>query len=166
MSIGIFNPAAPFIDSLPRPARAAFSFLRPLALSGLSMAAIHRHLVSAGIEIGLGSVRAAVKAINMEYQSKPYLDRLGRDRLPNPDRLQVSKSKILRRYSYNIVVTGVHAQTGEVISQYVTVSTHDLITKNRAIDMAKALLLADPSKYPINITHASVENILKSSTIA
>ena len=159
MSLDPFQVSVPFIDTLPRPARAVFSFLEPLAMSGLSPTAVHHHLIASGFEIGLGSVRKAFALINTARDNVPYIDRLGGHALPDPSRLGPTLTNTLRRYSYTVVTSGVNSATGETLVLHTTISSSVLLTKSDAIDRAEAMIMSDPSRYPIGIGESNVVRI-------
>jgi len=166
MALSGLGIAEPFIDSLPKPARAAFSFLRPLAVSGMSVSAAHRHLTSAGIAIGRGSVSKAFSAILGDTQGLSYIAHVRSDYLPDPMRLPTSKTNTLRRYSYQILMTGTHSQTGEVIHEHITVSSNKLISKSDALAIAEEMVLSSPSSYAIDAIDSTVTAIYRNPTMS
>jgi len=74
------------------------------------------------------------------YESNKYVSSLGLEVLPTISSLAPSITTILRNFSYTVKFNGVTTATGEQATQYVTISTNTLLTKQEAIDIGAAYM--------------------------
>lgn len=146
---GEFGMGLPLLSEMSKATRVAYPFIEQMAATQLSANKILAHLSDAGLGIARTTGLAIIRALREQQPQRDYSLSLNYDVLPNPLRLTVTLTDTLRRYSYTVKIVGTHSITGERMEQFVTISSHDLLTKNAAIDVATGYLEGAPGNYNI-----------------
>jgi len=159
MAIDPFKIHAPLLDGLPIAARLAFPYIQKLAPSRLTDNQIIKEVAKAGLDVLPQHAVQIIRGLRQSQSGREYVRTITEDYIPNPVQFAETETNTLRRYSYTILVEGSHVETGQTIKQYVTVSTHDLLTKSQAIDVAIGYVEGNAASYNISEPSYTVENI-------
>lgn len=111
------------------------SFIREAsAITNLTPTAILRQLRASGLSIGTQAFYQVARYIRSEMRTgQAYVKNLEDDTLPDPSRLPRTATDRATNYVYTIQFTGKSFETGELDTQYVTLVSNRLLTKNQAI---------------------------------
>lgn len=121
------GPAVTFIKSLVNTDRSAASILSALRDNGLGIR------TQTGYQV-INYLRDTF------LPSQEYIKSTPADQILNIARIPKSVTKLLRNFSYQLSFTGISRLTGETLTNYLTVSSNQLLTKQQAIDAAYGML--------------------------
>jgi len=79
--------------------------------------------------------------------------------LPNPSRIPQAATITKRKYSYVVRARGTNSITGEPMTQHVTITSDDLISKAEALDHAGEAIAGNPQQYNLSFEEAVVTEI-------
>lgn len=142
----------------------AIQYIESLASTDLSPSEILSTLSNSGIQI-----RRAAGLTTINYfrgtviPSSKYVQALNLNSYPTIVRLPLSATKLLRNFSYRVKLTGFLKTTGELVDNFINISTHSLLTKQQAIDAAVEIAGASDSKYSVTGASGKVTDIFQNS---
>jgi hypothetical protein len=126
----------PLLDSLSAIARQAFPIIQRGVREGLSANALGRVLAEGGLGIRRQTLLDIVRAEKGVQVAGAALRFLRETAIPNPLRLPEALTTIRRLYSFMVEVRGIAGDTGERISQFITVTSNTLLTKREIQELA------------------------------
>lgn len=134
------------------------SFIREaLSLGGLTPTGILRELRASGLSIATQTFYQVVSYLKRQPGGGgSYLNQLGGDELPDPRQLNLTQSDRDTNYTILIQVTGTDPDTGELDTQYVTVISNRLLSKNQAIGVAGQMFAQNEERYSVSFGAAVV----------
>lgn len=146
--------ALPFLLGLSKTARAAFPIIQGGVARGLSGRGIERALKGAGLGIRRETLLDIIRREQGITRAGAQLRFLGTNRLPNIQRLPTALTRIRRRFSFTVQVTGRSIDSGLELLQNITVSTDTVLTRNELERIAEDAVLANQIRYGLDITSA------------
>ncbi len=120
--------AGPIPGGLSSTARLALPYIRSGLAGGLSANALQSSLSAAGIGVRRTELLEAVRVVRGEVAAADRLKFIRKDRRPDPVRLPLARTKMLREYGYVVELRGLDPYSGGSVTQYVTVSSSSLQT--------------------------------------
>lgn len=130
---------AELLEGLSVRAGAAVPYIESLVSKGLAAEEVIRALKHADLSFRRTDMLSVIRAVSGVESTKDYLTHIRNDLVPDPARLVAPYTKTLRKFSFRVAVHGQDEETGERVTQHVTISSSDLMTageiKQRAIDM-------------------------------
>lgn len=150
-----------FLDGLSSAARAVFPYVRRGVRTGESIAKIGTAARAEGLRIANATLSEMVRR---ERSIRDYIGNLkflGPDRLPNPARLPEALSKLQRKYAIEVLLKGIHSETGKKVEIFATISTDRLLSQSRIADIAAELAQQKGGRYGFELTEHSVESYLR-----
>ena len=132
--------------------RRVLPFIRSGVNQGLSGRAITRVLQDAGLGIARSTVSSAMRSLLAETLAGQSIELQSPTSFINPEILPPALTKLARKYSFTIRITGTSEQTGFLESRFITVSTDRIMTPEELEAFAEGMG-ADPRRgYGMIIT--------------
>lgn len=147
---------AGILDTLSRTARTAFPIIQRGVREGLSANAIQDVLSGRGLGIRRQTLLDLVRLERGVQETINVLRFIHPGSRPNPDRLPEALTKIRRSFSFNVEVRARRLDTGEPFSQFVTVSTDRLLTRQQIEAQAIRAVERSPDRYGLEAEEALV----------
>lgn len=92
-----------------------------------------------------------------------YIKHVNLNAFPTIQRLPLSITKQLRNFAYNVEVTGVNKNTGEIQTKNVTISSNQLLTKQMAVDAAVSIADGSNRSYGVSGGSGQVVSVFQNS---
>lgn len=132
--------AGPIPGGLSDSARRALPFVRQGVAGGMSGNALSSALSAAGAGVRRTELLDAIRMVRGEAEAADRLKFVRKDRRPDPARLPLSRTRMLREYGYVVELRGFDPQLGGSALRYATVSSSRLQTIAEIEDAALALI--------------------------
>lgn len=155
----------PFIEELTAGTRLALPYIKSLAETDLSANKIITTLQEAGLGARRSDVFRAVRAFRDQFNASSYIKSVRNNFLPNPKRFPVALTTTLRDFSYQVKVEGRHSITGQPTTQWITVSTNDVLTKDQVYDAATGIVEEGFNTYNIEEYDLTVTDALRAPSV-
>lgn len=136
--------AVPFLSTLSAAARLAYPAIVGGVRRGLSANSIGTILRNTGIGIRRSTLLDIVARSRLVFQYGGRLRALPKNRRPNIFSIPEALTKTTRQYAFTLEVKGTAADTGQATSQFITLATDSLMTREQM--EALAMEVADEGK--------------------
>jgi hypothetical protein len=146
--------ALPLLLGLSKAARTAYPLIKGGVARGMTANAIGRSIKAAGLKIRRQTLLDVVRAEKGVERAGAALRFLGLNRLPNINRLPSAITRIRRRFSFTVQVTGRLLETGEQIIQNITVSTNTIFTRRETERIAQDAVSGEVQRYGLEVVSA------------
>lgn len=142
--------AAKTARSTVQAAKTALSGIRGGVARGLGDSAIGRALRGAGVNVPAPTLTKVVTRERRRREASAKLKFLPKNRKPNPARLPLSLTPIARNYSFLVEVSGIDKTTGEAVQKWITISTNELMDRDKLEEAASQMFGRDPDAYAVD----------------
>lgn len=144
--------ALPLTFSISAAARRALPIIERGVREGLSGTAINNIIREAyGTGIRRQTMFDIIREISGIERASQQLRFVNPTKRPNFNRLPTALTKIRRKYSFVVQITGELLSTGESIIQNITVSTDSLLTRGEIESQAEDVVLNNQPQYGIAV---------------
>lgn len=145
----------PFIATLAPRIRALLPIIEGGVARGISSRKLNDVIKAAtGQGIRRQTLLDVMRAVSGVQRAGSQLKFLGRNKLPNLNRLPQALTRIQRKYSFLVRVTGHLIESGETIFQHVTLTMDSALTKGRMESMAQEIVEDAKLGYGIAVSQA------------
>ncbi len=141
----------PFISSLSKSARTAYSFIKRGIKEGLSGRAIGQVLKDAGTGIRNQTLFEMIREIKGVEQKGSQLKFLPLNKRPNPERLPRSLTPIRNNYGFEVLIEGHQNTTGLRESRFITIGSDTLLTRGEIETLAFDAISENADIYSMNV---------------
>lgn len=142
----------------------AVQLIKSLVNTGIATSQILQQVRDAGLGIRTQTGYQVVNYLkNISNPGQETLQSISALAYPNIKSIPLSLTKLLRNFSYRVKVSGTHQLTGELVDQYIQISSNQLLTKQAALDQANAIVSVGGTKYPLKDITSDVTEILQNN---
>jgi hypothetical protein len=146
--------ALPLLALLPKSAAIAFPLIKSGVARGMTGRAIERGLKTVGLGIRRENLTRIINALKGVERAGKGLRFLGLSRLPNIAKLPPAITRIRRRFSFIVQVTGRLLDTGEQIIQNITVASNTVFSRRELERMAQDAVTGETERYGLEVVSA------------
>lgn len=157
--------ALPFLYTLPVAARLAYPAIVSGVRRGISSNQIQRILIKAGIGIRRSTLLNIAARSRAIWRHGDYLRRLKRNQRPSPFALPEALTKLTRKYSVNVVVSGTSSDTGLPTFQHITLAMDSLRTREEMEAQAIRIAEEGRERYEMTADSAVLEEAVQASPL-
>lgn len=150
--------AAPLLATLSAAARAAFPIISSAVSRGVSRNATQALLQAAGLGIRRTSLLSIYNAIAEERSAASFLRNMRPTFRPDPRRLPVAISRLLRRYSFTVELRGRDSLTNARVSRWVTIALDSLRTRREIEEIALEPEITDSKPDTFEVEEAIIDS--------
>lgn len=151
----------PLLSTLNPRQRRAFPIIQGGVARGLSGNQIQSVLRSQDLGINNVVLQRIIRAERGINIAAGRLRTIGRNDVPDPRRLPDSITKIRRAFSFEVKISGFDLETGADVTQFVTVSLDDPLTRGEIENLALSLIDAQAERYGFAVTDVLLHEGLK-----
>lgn len=142
-----------------------FSALSAFAETDLTATAALSKLREAGLSIGNEKGFKLYKALRSNIDARSYILNVKNSVLSNPDRYGEALTSTLRQYSYKVRINAVDSEGENAFTQYITISSNDVLTKEQIYSMGEDIAGNSNILYGQEFQSMTVVEALRQSTI-
>lgn len=151
---------AELIDALTGGARTALPYIVHGVLSGLSANLIGDALVQSGLGIRRSALLTIVRSIRSTVEGAEYQRGLKPNVIPSPELFQGAQTFMRRPFAYVVKVTGANTITGAPTTQFVTVSTSEVLNNESIAEYVEDILEAGVNAYALEMDDFEITQVL------
>lgn len=134
-------------------------FIESMVQGGVGSTEIYNTLVQAGLGKRKQTVLQTIRQVRNIQSKRSYVNSLGLDYLPNPERFARAIFPQSKKYAYIVRLEGVNEDTEKPDNQYISIVSDKVITKREAIQTALHYIENPGAQYNFTPKNAVVENI-------
>lgn len=151
---------AELISSLTGGARTALPYIVHGVLSGLSANLIGNALTQAGLGVRRSALLTIVRSIRSTVEGAEYQRGLQPDILPAPQLFQGAQTFMRRPFAYVVKVTGTNIKTGAPATQYITISTSDVLSNESIAEYVSDIIDEGVDTYALEMDDFEITQVL------
>ncbi len=157
--------ATPLLSTLSRTARTAWPIIQRGVREGLSANKIASVLKTQQLGIRRDTLLTLARAERAIWEHGQRLKFLPMKATPRLDALPVALSKIRRRYSFTVRLTGRSELTGQPLIQNVTISTDIGMSREELESMAEDMGIEGKSRYGLQLDNVQLVSGLRAGDL-